>query len=242
MVFADNLAQPGDKVMKRRFGAVISAFVLVALPATSFAVDFRGTSESGMLWINCAKRSAPPKNIVQSCAFSLKSGLGTSGNGVHLDIISAAIYRMGVAYRRDGNQDLANQHFALAIQSLDKVLAGRPDSAELHKGRCWYKAVQGQDLDGALADCDAARAGAPDDPVIADFRGFALYRLGRYQDALQSYDASLASRSDNPDAQFMRGMTKKKLGDATGSESDLAAANRADSKIAEIYAGYGVSE
>jgi tetratricopeptide (TPR) repeat protein len=213
------------------------------IPAISvLAIDFRGTTDNLNLMINCAKRSDPPKRIIQSCAFSLKSGFGSSGAGFQGDLLSAVLYRMGVAYRRDGNQDLANRHFGLAIQSLDKALTGLPNSAELHKGRCWYRAVQGQDLDGALADCDAARARAPDDPVIADFRGFALYRLGRYQDALQSYDASLSSRSDNPDAQFMRGLTKKKLGDAAGGEADLKAASRADSKIAEIYAGYGVSD
>lgn len=83
--------------MKPALSLTLATLFSVIPAASVLAVDSRGTSESGMLWINCAKRSAPPKNIVQSCAFALKSGLGSSGTGVHLDVISAALYRMGVA-------------------------------------------------------------------------------------------------------------------------------------------------
>ena len=227
--------------MKRILAGIVGAVAAIAAVGAASAIDFRGSDDNGQLWTGCNKRTATPTTIIQYCAFALQSGVGNSAGRVHLEIVGDALYRMGVAYRRSGNSELAARHFVLAVQAIDQAITSSPNDPDLRKGRCWFKAVQGEDLNGALADCDEAMKLGPGNAAITEYRGFALFRLGRYQEALEAYNTALTLKTDNPDAQFMRGMVKKKLGDASGGDSDFASAKQGDSHIGEIYTGYGVT-
>jgi tetratricopeptide (TPR) repeat protein len=227
--------------MRWIFATAISVLVLTATVSPLLAVDFRGGDDAGVLWDGCKSRTASAKIIIQRCAWGLKSGLGVSNDGTHMDIIANALYRMAVSYRRIGNLELAGRHFDLAIQTISQAIASSPN-AELRKGRCWFRAVQNTDLNGAFADCDAALALDSGNATIVEYRGFALYRLGRYQEALSDYNAALAARSGNPDALFVRGIIKKKLGDIVGGDSDITEAKRDNSDIEQIYLDYGVQD
>lgn len=218
----------------------LSAFAVLGLCTSSaLALDFRGQDDSGNLWATCKRRALTPQVIIGSCAFAIKSGLGTSASSTHMEYTGAALYRMAVAYRRSGHEDLAGKHFAIAVQAMDQAIAAKPGDASLLQGRCWIKAVQNTDPAGAVADCDQSLKMDSGNRVTLDYRGFALYRAGRYADALASYNATLEAHSDNPDALYMRGIVRKKLGDDAGAAADIAAATKADSEITGIYAGYG---
>jgi tetratricopeptide (TPR) repeat protein len=55
----------------------------------------------------------------------------------------------------------------------------------------WTMATAGISLTTALAACEAALAGAPNDGAIYDGRGLGLLRQGRYEEALASYDTAV---------------------------------------------------
>jgi len=104
---------------------------------------------------------------------------------------------------------------------------------------CWQQAIEGLDLDQALADCDASLQilGAAN---TLDSRAFVLMRLGRLPDARAAYDEALAKRPDSAESLYGRSLVERRLGDAPAADRDQAAALAIDEKVVETYAGYGV--
>lgn len=93
---------------------------------------------------------------------------------------------------------------------------------------CWAQALAGFDLDAALADCDAAIAGAEEASFI-DSRGMVLLQLGRYAEAKAAYDQALIDRPNQTASLYGRGLSRLALGDAGGREDiDRALAINAD--------------
>jgi tetratricopeptide (TPR) repeat protein len=226
-------------ISARRRALPIVAILILCAPG-ALALDFRGADDSGNLWDICKRRSSKPQVIINGCASAIKFGLGTSTSSTSVEYTGAALYRMAVAYRRNGNADLAAKHFAVAVQALDQAITAKPNDANIFQGRCWIKAVQNTDIAGAIADCDRSLKMDAGNRVTLDYHAFALYRSGRYAEALTAYNETLQVKHDNADALYMRGIVRKKLGDDAGANADMALAIQADSDIANIYAGYGI--
>lgn len=72
--------------------------------------------------------------------------------------------------------------FELAEQAADKLVALAPADADALNARCWIRALK-PDPKGALPDCDAAIAANPAHFQARDSRAFALWQLGRLEDA-----------------------------------------------------------
>jgi len=53
-----------------------------------------------------------------------------------------------------------------------------------------------------------------------------LVRLGKVDEAISAYDEALRLAPSNAHALYGRGLAKRKKGDLTGSDADLAAARR----------------
>ena len=126
------------------------------------------------------------------------------------------------------------------IATLDKALASNPTDARTLNSRCYWRASAKIDLDGALADCDQAIKLKPGDAQILDSRALVLYQQGRYQAAVNAYDAVLAVSPKFSESLFMRGHAKGKLGDAAGMEADIAAAKSIKPDVDNEFRPYDV--
>ena len=128
------------------------------------------------------------------------------------------------------------------LDVMDKVLALSPRNTGMLNDRCWERALTNVKLEGALADCELALSIRHDNAGMLDSRGVALYRLGRYKDALDSYNRALALQSDLATSLYMRGQVKKKLGDDAGGDADVAAAKKQDSEILAVFKDTGLAQ
>jgi len=70
--------------------------------------------------------------------------------------------------------------------------------------------------------------------------GMTLVRLGKVDEAISAYDEALRLAPSNAHALYGRGLAKRKKGDLTGSDADLAAARTIAPRVSEDYAAYGV--
>lgn len=130
---------------------------------------------------------------------------------------------------------------AAAIADADKGLSLEPTDPTALNTACWVRAVGNTQLPDALADCQRALAARPHDGATIDSLGMVYFRMNRLRDALTSYDAALAADSTLAPSRFMRGVVKRRLGDAAGAAADLAAAERADPTVVKTFARYGVT-
>jgi len=124
---------------------------------------------------------------------------------------------------------------------LDEALAASPTNAGLRNTRCFLRAFKKADLPGALEDCEIAMKERPDSAYIADSNGFVLYQLGRYKEALDTYNRALARDSEHAASLYVRGHAKKKLGDMAGGDADIAAAKALNSNIENNFKDAGLS-
>ena len=125
-----------------------------------------------------------------------------------------------------------------SLSDYTKAIGFIPENWMAWDGRCWVRAIIGHDLEGALADCEKAMQLHPDAANTLNTRGFIFYRQGRFEDAIGSYDASIARDPKVASSYYMRGLARGKLNqDASG---DLAKALSMEPSIRERYAEYGI--
>jgi tetratricopeptide (TPR) repeat protein len=128
-----------------------------------------------------------------------------------------------------------------AIADADKGLALAPRDPSALNAACWARAVADTRLAEARTDCQRSLAIRPHDGATIDSLAMVYFRMGRLADSLVAYNAALAADSTYASSRFMRGVVKRRLGDAAGAAADLAAAEKSDPAIAKRYAGYGVT-
>jgi tetratricopeptide (TPR) repeat protein/predicted aspartyl protease len=130
----------------------------------------------------------------------------------------------------------------LAVGALDLWIRAHPDDVrrpEALNGRCWARALGGQDLDAALRDCDAALRARPGTPSFLDSRGLVRLRRGEFGKAIADYDDALAKEPDMAWSRYGRGIAKLRLADASG-RKDIDAAIALDPHIAAEAASSGI--
>lgn len=96
-------------------------------------------------------------------------------------------------------------------------------------------------LDLALADCNAALKIIPRDPDALDSRGFVYLKMGRFDEAIIDYNAALAVRPNFQNALFGRGIAKLRKGDTAGGNADITAAKALETAVAERFGVYGMA-
>jgi tetratricopeptide (TPR) repeat protein len=111
-------------------------------------------------------------------------------------------------------------------------------------GRCWIKALQNQDLAKALSDCNQAlslaQKGSPLYARVLNSRGLVRMRLGDYEKSIADYDVSLKSSPTDPWSLYARGVDKLREKKTAEGQTDIAAAVKLKSSIADDFARYGV--
>jgi tetratricopeptide (TPR) repeat protein len=80
--------------------------------------------------------------------------------------------------------------------TLKKLVSLKPDDAQALNALGYTLVDRTQDVDEGYALIERALKLAPDDPFILDSMGWALYRKGRYDEALDYLQRALAARPD----------------------------------------------
>jgi tetratricopeptide (TPR) repeat protein len=80
----------------------------------------------------------------------------------------------------------------------------------------------------------------PQAAPIIDSKAFVLYQLGRYQEALDTYNQALAINPAQAASLYVRGHTKHKLGDTAGGDADIAAAKALDGDVQSTFTSAGL--
>ena len=65
--------------------------------------------------------------------------------------------------------------------------------------------------------------------------------MGQFDKAVADEDEALKIAPKNAPLLYVRGLAKRKLGDAAGGDEDIAAAKAINPKISDAYAQYGVT-
>jgi tetratricopeptide (TPR) repeat protein len=111
-------------------------------------------------------------------------------------------------------------------------------------GRCWVRAMQGQDLSKALSDCnDALSRAAKGTPIYARIlsnRGLVRLRLGDYDKSIGDYDASLKASPRDVGSYYGRGIAKLREKKTTEGNADIAEALKLRPTIADEFARRGL--
>lgn len=135
----------------------------------------------------------------------------------------------------------ATPDFAAAIADSDKAAELQPDNADFQHGRCWARAVAGQDLKVARAACDRALELTPNNPDVLDSRGVLNIKEERWQDAWNDYNDAIQANSANSRHYYGRGIAAVRMGRRIEGESDLARAKQMDSEVEQSFSKIGIS-
>jgi tetratricopeptide (TPR) repeat protein len=126
-----------------------------------------------------------------------------------------------------------------AITESDKALDLTPNDPDALNSRCWSRAIAGEDLGLAEADCRRSLAARPGNSEVLDSLAFVHFRQGRLNEALQGFNEALAKNPKQVESLYMRGIVRLKLSDP-GGQADLDASQSQDRSIAARYEGWGV--
>lgn len=151
---------------------------------------------------------------------------------------SDARLRIGALY-----EDLDNRAAALAQYSkwIDSHGHNNPHMPQVLNSRCWARALLAQELDQALADCNAALKMQPKTASFLDSRGLVHLRQANYDKAIADYDAALRLEPKIAWSLYGRGLAKLRKGQSAAGQADLAAAAALAPKIAERAAKLGLT-
>jgi len=134
-----------------------------------------------------------------------------------------------------------------ALGHLDAWIAAHPadeDLAGALNNRCWTRALMGQGLELALADCNTAvRLFKKDVGVFTalDSRGLVYLRLGDADRATSDYEASLREHPKNPWSLYGLGLAELKRGKKEKGKAHLQAAMAARPDIGETFKKMGLA-
>jgi tetratricopeptide (TPR) repeat protein/predicted aspartyl protease len=167
-----------------------------------------------------------------------RDGTGDAGGDVLADLDKV---NLTVAKEADVRLALGNLYaragsLEQAIEQYDKWLDAHLQeirTPDVLASRCRARAMLGENLDKALADCNRAVKDRPQAVIYLDSRGLAYLRKGDYDKALKDYDAVLAALPRNPWALYGRGVVKLHKGDASGGRADIAASKSVDPRVAD---------
>ncbi|HWU55283.1 MAG TPA: aspartyl protease family protein [Rhizomicrobium sp.] len=128
------------------------------------------------------------------------------------------------------------------LANADELIAISPNNPGFLNSRCYARGLAKVNLEGALADCELSLKQRPGSSAIIDSKGLVLFQLGRYQEAIDTFDQALKISPNLAPSLFVRGLAKQKLGDTVGGASDIAAAKAVNSDIGSAFRGSDIAE
>jgi tetratricopeptide (TPR) repeat protein len=109
----------------------------------------------------------------------------------------------------------SSKHYALAIEKYDHWLdtfLKDPRVSSVLNSRCWSRALLGKELERALADCNASIKKGSANSMNLDSRGMVYLRLGKYDQAIADYSATLKLQPKQAATMYGLGLAKAKKG------------------------------
>jgi tetratricopeptide (TPR) repeat protein/predicted aspartyl protease len=147
-------------------------------------------------------------------------------------------YELAFAYERVNLQPAALTQFDLWIPAHDEDAR----LVNARNGRCWARAILGQDLALAIKDCNFAVSHSikGSNAEFLDTRALVRLRLGDYGQSIEDYDAALKINPQMARALYGRGLANIKKNKIAEGEADLASAEKIAPKIAEQFEAHGI--
>ena len=136
------------------------------------------------------------------------------------------------------------REFPAAVRQYSKWIDSH-DFTDSHMGaalnsRCWTRALWGEELNEALADCERIIREQSGVAAYYDSRGLVHLRRGEFDRSIADYDMSLKLRPQSPWSLYGRGIAKLRIGRSADGSADIAAAQSLQPKIAAEAASYGI--
>jgi tetratricopeptide (TPR) repeat protein len=143
------------------------------------------------------------------------------------------------------------QHLDLLSRSMEQydlwIISHRDDGrmASALNSRCWERALLGQDLTSALADCNGALKltdkSSPSFGGILDSRALVRLRMGDFDKSIADYDDSLTLIPKNAWSLYGRGIAKIRKHRIAEGEADMAAAKAIWAPVEEQFKRRGIT-
>ena len=151
-----------------------------------------------------------------------------------------AVERLELAgfYERADLLPAALVQYSKWIDSHERIDVHMPQALN---SRCLARALLGQELQAALADCNDAVKAQPKIPAFLDSRGLVYLRLGNYDKAIADYDAALSMAPKSTAARYLRGVARTRQGHTAEGQADIAAAVAQSPDIGKYYSRHGIS-
>lgn len=144
---------------------------------------------------------------------------------------------MARTYMRAGAPSQAVKQFGLWIDAHREDI----NIPGAYVGRCWARALSGQELEKGLSDCNKMMYRLPDKSGALASRGLVYLRLGKYQRAISDYNDALKQHPRNAWALYGRGMAEFQLNNTTAADADFSAATAVAPHIAEEFKKHGIA-
>jgi tetratricopeptide (TPR) repeat protein len=171
--------------------------------------------------------------------------------------IAGATTDLGAADRAASKEDDIRLFLARGYQDADMVPAsiaqydrwiaahdGDPRMADALNGRCWVRALQGQELAAALSDCSTAlKLSAKQSPISASVlnsRGLVRLRLGDYDKSIADYDDALKIAPKSAWSLYGRGVAEMRRKRVPEGQADIAAATAIWAPVADEFKRRGI--
>ena len=160
----------------------------------------------------------------------IPTGYASTGSGDWIPVLEAR----SEIYAQMGKFDEARA-------DVDEIQHVSIDGAAADNAQCWLRAIAGREMEQALGFCNKALERKPRIADFHDSRALIYLKLGRFQDALDDFNAALDENSNLASSRFGRGVAKSRLGDLEGGKKDIADAEARDFAVAKQMGGYGVT-
>jgi tetratricopeptide (TPR) repeat protein len=125
---------------------------------------------------------------------------------------------LGDVYAADGNQTRAARQYAL-IAAIEQLYQANGINVDLQMSL--FLADHDTQIESAVQQALAVRQAQPDSVYTADAVAWALYKGGRYAEALPYTNAALALGTQDAGLFYHAGMIQKALGDKDAATTDL---------------------
>jgi tetratricopeptide (TPR) repeat protein len=171
--------------------------------------------------------------------------------------IAGATTDLGTADRASSKEDDIRLFLARGYQDADLLPAsiaqydrwiaahdGDPRMPDALNGRCWARALQGQELAAALSDCNTAlKLSAKQSPMSASVlnsRGLVRLRRGDYDKSIADYDDALKLAPKSAWALYGRGVAEMRRKRVPEGRADIAAATAIRASVADEFTRRGI--
>ena len=131
--------------------------------------------------------------------------------------------------------------YAKAIADYDVAIRLDASKSNRWNNRCWARLMLGQ-LQDALPDCDRALKLVPSYGDALDGKGIIHLKLKQTDDALANFEVAVKSSARDAWALYGRGLAKRRKGNKSGGDADIAAAKTINANIATTFTNMGLQD